>query len=238
MAMASPWLDTVGALRERIDSGLLPALYNVASIETAAIREAMDSGSRPYRMQSTDDAPALEVLDASADWWIRRSTRRASVRGLVGGSLGAFSLPPEVLASLVASLRLAQRLAVTFGFDPETDRGRVVLWRAVAEAYGLELPDAGVVGMKITELPRALAKQPEGQVPATALLVRRVVEKATNRVVRRFTRWVPGFGAGLGAWGANRQMRQMGEKMHGVFRRAAGPALPSAELIEDAIEVV
>ena len=236
--MVSPWLDTLGALRERIDSGLLPAVYSVASLETSAIRAAMDEADRPYRLQMTDDVPSLEALDDSAVWWIRRSTRRATVTGFAGGSLGAFSLPPEVLASLVASLRLAQRLAVTFGFDPETDRGSVVLWRAVADAYGLELPVAGVVGFKFTELPQALAKQPEGHIPATALLVRRVIGKATTRVVRRFTRWVPGFGAGLGAWGARRQMRQMGETMHAVFRRAAGPSLPSADLIEDAVEVL
>jgi hypothetical protein len=107
----------------------------------------------------------------------------------------------------------------------------------VAEAYGFELPEAGIVGMKLTELPSAFVASSDGPVPATALLVRRVTQSAVVRALGRVTRWLPGLGAGFGGWRARRQMRQMGERMADVFRRAAGPSIPPEDQIEDAVEV-
>lgn len=218
--MASPLDLLLQALGERLDEDLLPAIYAAASVPTDEVRAWMREEGIPFVDAEAGLHPTEAELEEAALRVVRATRNRATLLGVAGGVLGAVAIPPEVLASLVAMLRLAQRLAVLHGFDPETDAGKLVLWRALAAAYEVELPTQGPVGMRVRELPALFRSQVPATRQATTWLARQVVLRASSSVVGRVTRIVPGLGAGLAGWGAHRRTRAMGQRMIEVYRRA------------------
>jgi hypothetical protein len=218
--MPSPLSILLQSLGERLDEELLPNLYAAASAPTAEIREWLRAQGLPFQDAEAGLWPTPDELETSAERVISSARDRAVAVGVVSGLVGAAAIPPEVLLSVVASLRLAQRLAVVFGFDPETDAGKLVLWRALAAAWNVELPTQGPVGMKVHQLPQLFRGQVPAQRHATAWLARQVVTRAASAVVGRISRAVPGLGAGIGGLGARRRTLAMGKKMIAVYRRA------------------
>lgn len=235
--MGSPWSVLWEALGERLDEDLLPAVYEAASVPTAEIRRQFREAALPHLDPEAGLRPEASELDAAADRIITGARGRAAALGAVGGLAGAFAIPPEVLASLVQTLRLAQRLAVLYGFDPETDLGKVVMWRAIAAGYEVSLPAQGPIGLKVRDLPDVLRSQVPATRQASGWLARQVVTRSVMSVANRVTRLVPGLGAGMAAWGAQRRIDGMGRRMAAVYARAC---VDSAFDLEDevlAIEV-
>ncbi len=218
--MPSLWKLLIENVGDRLDEDLLPALYAAVSLPTEAIRRELDERELIWYEPGAGRAPSLEELDLSAERLIDTSRRRAGALGGVGALAGALAVPPEVLASLVHSLRLAQRLAVVYGFDPESERGRVLLWRALAAANGIELPDQGSLDLKVKDLPAAIASQvPRGK-NAAAWVTRRMVRRTTGQLTRRITRLIPGLGAGVAVWRSSRSQEDQGRKMQAIYRAA------------------
>ncbi len=233
--MASPFSLLMQALGERLDEDLLPAVYMAASVPTADVRAWMRESGIAFVDAEAGVYPSQADLDEAARRVVRQTRDRATAFGVASGLLGAVAIPPEVLASIVSTLRLAQRLAVLHGFDPETDAGKLVLWRALAAAYEVELPAQGPVGLKVRELPEMLRSQLPATRQATAWLARQVVLRASSTVMGRITRVIPGLGAGLAGWGAHRRTRAMGERMTEVYRRAMNAA--PFELYDEVIAI-
>ncbi len=226
--------DRVRQLAEQVDGGAVRALIAAVGVRTSRVRSRLHAAGLSFVGQP-DRAPEPWELDRAAQVVIGWS--RANV-GMVGGMTGLggiLGLPPEAAALVVARLRLAQRLAVVFGFDPETDRGRVAVARALAAAWELDLPPGGVEGMRVSEIARlAVARAPRPSLPsevATAVAVRSALS-----VFGRFGRLVPLLGSAVAVVEGQSRIEESGRLMVRVLRRLAGAPEGGAD-VEDAVEV-
>ena len=237
--MASLLRQIIDGLSERLDEDLLPSLYTAASLSTDQVRHELMGLGLVWHEPGSGREPPEEELEAAADELIRRAMSRAAVRGAVGGAGGAVAIPPEIAASVVQTLRLGQRLAVLYGFVLESDRGRLMLSRALAAAYGLELPQQRAVGgVKISDLPQVARTQLPDVQRTGAWVARAIGWRVARTVGGRFSRILPGVGAGVGAWDARRTLRSQAAQMRAVYRRAwDGGCRLDASTIIDAVEI-
>ena len=219
--MASPLAGVIELLLDRIDADLLTAIYGAASLSPMEIRAAFERDDIPYLDPATGRLPPLPDVEAAAERVIRQSRNRATTMGAVAGLAGPIALPPEVLAGIVHTLRLAQRLAVLFGFDTETEAGRIVMLRALAAVYGIDLPAEGQVGVRLRDLPVLLQRQLPDSPQARAWVARQMIQRGRELVLRRIARVVPGLSTGLSAWAANQRTEEAGRAMLAVYRRAS-----------------
>lgn len=225
-------------VEDRLDQDLLPSLYAACSLRTSEILSDFGAKSIVFSdWRSEQRRPGLSELDISADLLIDQAKVRAGVIGAAGGIGGAVGVAPEVLASLVHTLRMAQRLAVIYGFDPETDRGRVMLWRALAAAYDVQLPEQAQLDLRVRDLPSAAAKQVPKGGAAAAMVLRRVVNTATSRIIGRGIRLIPGLTIGLAANRAYSQGQVKGDYMKEVFRKGWSDPPEMADDVIDVLEV-
>ena len=233
--MPSPLRIILDNLAERLDEDLLRALYTQASLSTAEIRADLDA--RGLTFIGADPEPLPHELDTTSNRVIRSAARRAAARGALAGAGGLLAVPPEAAASAIQTLRLAQRLAVVWGHDPDTDRGQVHLTRALAHTFGVELPESGPIDLRLRDLPALAVPRLHGVQNRTGDIARVLAVRSAVTLARRFTRWIPGVGAGLGAVGAHRSLTEQGRGLVAYYRRVhTGQA--SAAPIEDAVEVV
>lgn len=227
--------DRVRQLAEVVDGGAVRTLIAAVGVRTARVRSRLQAAGLAFVGQEGLPPEPWE-LDRAAQVVVGWS--RANV-GMVGGMTGLgglLGLPPEAAALVVARLRLAQRLAVVYGFDPETDRGRVAVARALAAAWEIDLPPGGVEGLRVSEIARlAVARAPRPNLPgdlATAVAVRSALS-----VFGRLGRFVPLVGSAVAVVEGQSRIEESGRLMVHALRRLAGAPGGDAE-IEDAVEVV
>ena len=235
--MPPVWRQVLHNLGDRVNEDLLPAIYDAVALPTSEIRQQLRAEGLAYHDPQTGREPGLESLDASAELVIRRARRVAAASGAVAGFAGAAAVPPEVIGSIVGTLRLAQRLAVIYGHEPETDRGRLLLWRGLAAAYEIEPPTQGSFDVHLRDLPRLILRQQAEVERSLASFARTLVARATVSVGRRTIRMLPGAGAGLAALAGRRRVQSQGGRMLPVFRRAFPGTLLITGPIEEAVEV-
>jgi len=231
MATIAPLLSD---LIRTADERLLAGWYRAISVPAGRVRQRLRQRGLAYVDPSTGKGDPAE-LDRSARWTIDQARFGATALGGIAGIGGLVSVPPEVLAQLVGGIRLGQRLAVIYGFDPETDRGRMALFRALAAGYEVELPDGGPVGMRLSELPSIVAPVLLQPRTMSAALVGEIVRKSAWTLAARLTRVIPVISAGTSAVHARRGIAETGRRMHKALRSMAGMA--TMGLIEEAVEV-
>lgn len=236
--MASVIGQILANLSERLDEDLLPTLYQVASLSTERVRQDLKTAGLVWHDPDAEQIPTEEELNHSAEVLITRSLRTASLRGAIGGAGGALAIPPEILVSLAQTLRLAQRLAVLYGFALETDRGRLMLSRALEAAFRLDLPAQRSLGVRVSDLPQVATQRIPDIQRTTAWIARTMVWRVARHVGGRFSRVLPGIGAGIGAWDARRSLRAQGDRMVAVYRRAWDGGFPFTGEVVDAVEVL
>lgn len=234
--MAAVWQQILNNLGERLDAELLPALYEAVALRTADIRHELTEAGLAFWDPATGREPEPGQLEEAARTQVARAARNAAAGGALAGFAGAIALPPELAGALVQTLRLAQRLAVIYGHDPETDRGRLLLWRAIAAAWEVELPRQGAVDLRVSSLPALLSAQLPQHQAGAAQFARMIALSAAVSVGRRTLRLLPGVGAGLSALDSRRRLREHGARMSAVFARAWDGAVvldgPMAEAVE------
>lgn len=230
MALALRLPDLLLDAIRRADDRLLTGALRAVSVSTERERARLRAAGRPFADPEAAEPVALEALDRTADWQIDRAASRAAALSGATGLAGALGVPPEAAATVLAAVRLGQRLAVVYGFDPHTDRGRMVLWRALAAGFEIELPEGGRVGMRASELPAVVA--PRWIRPRT------VGTELTGRMLRRAARMATPGRALPTLDGASRApLRAIGERMRDVLRRLSDAPGASAPPPEDAREV-
>lgn len=227
-------LDELG---HRLDDELLPRLYAAIGLSTAEVRAELAELGLPFHDPVTGRTPAAHELEEAARTLISRSSRTAAAGGAVSAFTGLIGVPPELAAALVQTLRLGQRLAVLYGVDPDTDRGRLILWRAVAAALELELPKQGALDLRVRALPSLIRASLPDASRSLPELGRMLVSRAAVALGRRGLRVLPGMGAALGAYDGRKRVRQQGERMLYVFQRAFDGVPLLEGPVEDAVEI-
>jgi hypothetical protein len=236
--MASLLGQILSNLTERLDEDLLPGLYGITSLTTAKVQREFRAAEIPFTDPINGTFPPEEELEAGADAVINRVVSRASMRGAIGGLGGAIAIPPEVALALVQTVRMAQRLAVLYGIELETDRGKLLLSRAIYAAYELKLPKQQQLDMRISQLPQVARQQTPDVQRTTAWIARTVAWQLTRHIGGRVTRIIPGIGAGIGAWDANRSIKVQGKRIRAVYQRSWSGGLLTTSMIEEAEEIV
>ena len=232
--MPAYWELFARAMGDRFDAELIPALYDRVSVPTAQIREELRALSLPFQDVEAGQIHEQDDLVESARRLVRSGTWKSAGLGALSGALGPLAMPPELAASMAHHLRLAQRLAVVFGFDPETDAGKVAVARAMAAAYDVALPDSARLDLRVRSLPALFSGD---RSDTGTWIARQVVSRTAASITQRITRLVPGLSVGLGAWSAGRRTGRLAEKMIDVYRRALEAALFDVDGEELAVEV-
>ena len=184
--------ELLAALGARVDREAVARGYAAVSIDSAGGRAWMEARGLAWVDDAAGRFPSDEQLAASARVVVGAYEGPATVVGLVGAFAGWPGVAPELAATLVQSLRLAQRLALVYGFDPHTERGGIVVTRALAAAW--QVPPSAVAGW--------------------------MARVAGRSVAARLMRFVPGLTTVIGVREARRRVREMGERMEPVVRAA------------------
>ena len=231
-------MDLAQFLRElgvRVDEDTAHALIKRMSIDVEALRTSLSARGLRWDVPGDPQRPDAADLEKSAKHVIDASVRSSGLLGAASGVVGLVGVPPEAMARLVHSFRLAQRLAIIYGHDPTTDRGRIHVRRALSAAWGFDLPVQASEDIKLSQLPRVLDAGTLALHDGPAWLAKTLAKSATSAIGRRASRWIPGLGAGMGLFHGRRLARVQGEKMHDAIRRRWEG--PRPKHIEDAVEI-
>lgn len=229
-------------LRDRItdwfvaaDARTLPGLYAAVSIRPVRTAAWLRGSGKPF-VDGNNPVPSEYDLEQTAAWVTQQSRLRMALVGGLAGLGGMATIPPEAVAAIVSAIRLAQRLAVVYGFDPATDRGEMAVWQAVAAGFQVTLPQSGAMGLRVTSLP-GLAMGRATQENASGKLAIAVAQSSAFWIGKRFTRWfpVPVLSSGIGARAAERRVADVGRRMAATLGRLAIAPVPTD--IREAVEV-
>lgn len=215
---------------EQLDLDAADRLYRRVSVDPRRFSRTLRTAGRIWARDG--QRPALEDVRHTARWVVSQSAFRTGALGGFAGLTGAASIPAEVGLRGVATLRLAQRLLLVYGFDPSQDRGRTALWRVLAAGMEVPLPEHGPVGMRASSVPRALTR---GGRDVGATLTRALFQRTAQSVMRRLTRLVPLASVASNARAASSRTEAVGERMIQVLDRLYEPDLPDD--VEEAREI-
>jgi hypothetical protein len=227
--------EAVRGAAHRLDADTVRTLYAAVSVPVDVERDRLRRAGRPFLDPARPEAPEAAVVRATAERLVEQATFRATALGGAAGLGGVGTLPPEVVATLVAIVRLGQRLAIVYGFDPDTDRGQVALRQALSAGLEVELPPAGLLGLRVTDLPRALAPRVAGLV--TVDMAGALLRRTARLVVGRVGRFIPGVSVGVGAIAGRHRMRAVGHRMLDALERQAELPLDRRAGVVEALEV-
>ncbi|TNE91855.1 MAG: hypothetical protein EP330_03910 [Deltaproteobacteria bacterium] len=229
--------DIFSDLVDRADQRLIGQLVASVSVDAESTRVQLRQSGRPFLDPEAAERPSLAEVEHTALHVIRQSRVRVGAFGGMASLAGALSVPPEVAATGVAGLRLAQRLAVIYGFDPDSDRGEMAVFQALAAGFDVNLPERGTVGVRVRDLPSLLVENVDSDVQsAGGSLATAVAKQSALLVGRRITRLVPVVFSGWSAFAARDRMDEIGRRMLVVLRRLAEAPAVGGD-VEDAIEV-
>jgi len=223
----------IADLFSRLDARIVEGWLVAVSVPTRRTRRWLRGRRLPFIDPDAERIPSLQELDYTAQVVIDRYATSAAMVAGAAGLGGWASIPPELVASLVSGLRLAQRLCVVFGFDPDTDRGQMALWRAMAAGYEVELPPSGPVGMKASDVPGLLLSRSPS---VSGTLARSVIRGSAFRMLR-FTRLVPVLASATSAASSRKSQAAIGHRMHASLRRLADAPPGDLGVVEEAIEL-
>lgn len=219
-----------------LDGQAVSGVYAAVSIQTARMRRRLRRESRPFFDPESAARPDPSEVDRTAEWVASQYRFGVAAMSGVAGLGGLASVPPEVLGTVIAVVRLAQRLAIVYGFDPETDHGQMVVWQALSAGLEVDLPEGGPMGIRMRDLPSLVSARGEPKAASVAL-ARAVVRRSTLMVVGRVTRLLPVVAAGSSAFASRERMRRVSERMVAVYRRLAEPDWPDPQRVVDAVEL-
>lgn len=201
-----------------LDEGLIQALYRLASVEPEAVLAELSGPDRPVRNIEAVASLPVEVLDPIASRYIRQARRSAAVSGASLGFGGWVGVPPGLLHLVVLIVRLAQRLAVTYGVDFRTGRGEIELWKALASGVGANVDWEGTEAELIRRLPAVVTGTGTFANPLLVKAAQAVLMRVAVTAGTRVTRFLPVVGAGSGAVLNYLEMHRVGRRLKETWR--------------------
>ena len=139
---------------ERLDLDAADRIYHRISVDPERFRRTLRTAGRVH-VHDDGPRPLAHELRETGTWVVEQAAFRSGAIGAFAGLTGAASVPPEVAARGLATVRLAQRLLLVYGFDPESDRGQTALWRVLAAGLEIAVPDQALVDIALRR--RAMA---------------------------------------------------------------------------------
>ena len=193
-------------------------LYEIISVAPEDI--LADARGLGIRVTSIAELRAVRasVLDGLADQYIHNAKLMTSLSGAGLGAGGLVFAGPE-LSILGASLvRLAQRLAIVYGFDYKNPAEEIHVWTAIARSLGVENIVDGTSKVAVRSIPRLLATGP-ARSGIFKSLIRMIAARLGLLVTERgFARALPLVGAGVAAVSNFQLIRDLGGRLQGYFR--------------------
>ena len=179
-----------------------------------------DARGLGIQVSSVDELRSVRtsVLDGLAEQYIRNTKLMTSLSGAGLGAAGLFAVGPDVSILAASLLRLAQRLAIVYGFDFRKPAESLHVWAAIARALGVEKVTDGASTVAVRNLPKLLAQgaQKSGFFKA---LIRMIAARLGLLVTERgLARALPLVGAGVAAVTNYQLVRDLGLKIQGYFR--------------------
>lgn len=205
-------------LAQRLPDAFLPALYRAASIDQTKF--LMQLQSRGLNITHLGDLASqdLALIQPVAESFVRSSRRVSALSGVGSGVAGWVAIAPEAGHAAAMLLKLAQRLSLLYGFDYLTPAGELLLWKAIAEAVGVEERMEGVVDTA-RQLPEMLKSGRAINNPVVRQLAQAVMKRLILRISAPFGRMVPIIGGGIGGWSNYREMGRAGRRMMRYYER-------------------
>jgi hypothetical protein len=231
------WTQLARDLADRLDTDLPARVPDTLAIDLPGFQAELQKKGLLFCDPTGGQRPDESALDRTAEHLIRSASRAAAVSGAVSGMAGIAGVPPEVAWHLVQLLRLAQRLIVVYGHDPDQDKGRLLVQRAIAAGLEIELPAQAGLGLRVRDLPAVLRDSTPTAHQGATWLAQAAIRQSAKAAIRPFSRSIPGLASAPAAWLARRSMRAQAQRMHAVIRRGSvGPRWAGGNTT-DAIEL-
>ena len=204
-------------IQEAMNEGLLVQLYRAASVSPDEVLKSLrQRGLEVFSLGEIWRVPT-PLLDAAVD---EHLTAKSRSTGLVSGAFsagGLVTLLPELIWQVTTLLRLGQRVALTYGEEVTTPKGRLDLWQNLAAALSIKVDLEGVESDLKLNLPMVVGTSPMRD-PMLVRLAEMVMFGLAMRMASQAIRLVPMLGAGLGGLRTYRQTRQYGEQFKTIYR--------------------
>jgi hypothetical protein len=152
----------------------------------------------------------LATLDQAASDAIRQAQIDGAVQGGVLGSGGIITIPMDVLTLISASVRLCQRIAMTYGFGVTSAEEKAAVWTVLAEASGVAETPHSVGQLLLDSMPNVLQQSPYHRVLMFKLVREILIQLVWKEGQRGLRRLFPFAGSVLGAVSNYRFLAQVG----------------------------
>ena len=158
------------------------------------------------------------VLDGLADQYIRNAKLMTSLSGAGLGAGGLMLVGPELSILAANILRMAQRLAIVYGFDYTKPGEALHVWASLARALGVDKIKDGAQSVAVRTLPKVLATGP-ARSQAFKTLIKMIAARLGLLVTERgLARALPLVGAAVAGVSNYQLVRDLGGKIQAYFR--------------------
>lgn len=192
-------------------------VYELISVSTDDI--LADAKGLGIQISSIDELRSVRttVLDGLADQYIRNAKLMTSLSGAGLGAGGLLMAGPEISILAANILRMAQRLAIVYGFDYRKPGEALHVWAALARALGVEKVSDGAGSVAVRNLPKLLAGGARTQ--AFKSLIKMIAARLGLLVTERgLARALPLVGAAVAGVTNYQLVRDLGGKIQSYFR--------------------
>jgi hypothetical protein len=157
----------------------------------------------------------LPTLDQAAGDAIRQSQFDGALQGGFLGAGGISTIPMDVMWLVSASVRLTQRIAITYGFGVRSDEEKAAVWTVLGEAAGVEPGDdhqtPSVSQLLLNSVPNVLQTSPYHQVLMFKLVREIILQLLWKEGQQGLRRFFPVAGGVIGAVSNYRFLANVGE---------------------------
>lgn len=152
----------------------------------------------------------LPTLDQAAEDAIRQSQFDGALQGGVLGAGGIATIPMDIGTLIRASVRLAQRIAMTYGFGVRSEAEKAAIWTVLGEAAGVEDKGASVSRLLLESMPGIMQESPYHRVLMFKLVREIVLQLVWKEGQRGLQRLFPLAGSVIGAVGNYKYLAGVG----------------------------